>query len=172
MANVRLKDDPGRRGQTAGEPRERSDGLVYKVVWSDGLTSWTPEYELEFLDDSDDDWLSLLRKKIFGRHTDLRRNLTFIQMSGRLADLIYSMDTTQTDFLAFQYKPVLTFLESPSNAILIADEVGLGKTIEAGLIWTELRARYDARRLEQLEQQMTMSSHSRDVCFGVARVVQ
>jgi len=77
----------------------------------------------------------------------LRRNLTFIQMSGKLADLIYSMDTTQTDFLAFQYKPVLTFLESPSNAILIADEVGLGKTIEAGLIWTELRARYDARRL-------------------------
>ena len=42
---------------------------------------------------------------------------------------------------------MLTFLESPSNAILIADEVGLGKTIEAGLIWTELRARYDARRL-------------------------
>ncbi|MGH8162004.1 MAG: helicase-related protein, partial [Gammaproteobacteria bacterium] len=30
---------------------------------------------------------------------------------------------------------------------LIADEVGLGKTIEAGLIWTEIRARYDARRL-------------------------
>ncbi len=30
---------------------------------------------------------------------------------------------------------------------MIADEVGLGKTIEAGLIWTELRARYDARRL-------------------------
>ena len=147
MAHVRLKDDPGRRGQTVGEPRDRSDGLVYKIAWSDGITSWTPEYELEFLDDSDDDWVSLLRKKRFGRHSDLRRNLTFIQMSGRLADLIYSMDTTQTDFLAFQYKPVLTFLESPSNAILIADEVGLGKTIEAGLIWTELRARYDARRL-------------------------
>ena len=49
--------------------------------------------------------------------------------------------------MPYQYKPVLTFLESPSNGILIADEVGLGKTIEAGLIWTELRARYDARRL-------------------------
>src|SRR5690606_29825253 len=33
------------------------------------------------------------------------------------------------------------------NGILIADEVGLGKTIEAGLIWTELRARVEAKRL-------------------------
>lgn len=62
--------------------------------------------------------------------------------------MVYSMDTTNTDFLAYQYKPVLAFLNSPSNGILIADEVGLGKTIEAGLIWTELRARHDdARRL-------------------------
>ena len=42
---------------------------------------------------------------------------------------------------------MLSFLESPSKGLLIADEVGLGKTIEAGLIWTELRARVDARRL-------------------------
>ena len=140
-------DDPGRRGQIIGDPRERTDGLVYKVRWNDGLTSWTPAYAIEQLDDGEDDYLSLLENRKFGRHADLRRNLTFIQMSGRLADVIYSMDTTHTDFLPFQYKPVLTFLESPSNAILIADEVGLGKTIEAGLIWTELRARYDARRL-------------------------
>src|SRR5690606_12087408 len=38
-------------------------------------------------------------------------------------------------------------LSSPSQGLLIADEVGLGKTIEAGLIWTELVARFDAHRL-------------------------
>src|SRR3546814_7962008 len=38
-------------------------------------------------------------------------------------------------------------LDSPSRGLLIADEVGLGKTIEAGLIWTELRFRTNATRL-------------------------
>ena len=59
--------------------------------------------------------------------------------------MIYSMEATNTDF-AFQFKPVVKLINSPSNA-LIADEVGLGKTIEAGLIWTELKARFDAKNL-------------------------
>src|SRR3546814_2773206 len=46
-----------------------------------------------------------------------------------------------------QFKPLLALLDSPSRGLLIADEVGLGKTIEAGLIWTELRFRTNATRL-------------------------
>lgn len=83
----------------------------------------------------------------FGRASDLRGAITYYRLNGKLANLIYSLNTTDTRFLPYQFKPVLQFLESPSNGILIADEVGLGKTIEAGLIWTELRARQDARRL-------------------------
>ena len=66
---------------------------------------------------------------------------------GALGDVIYSMEATNTDFYAYQFKPVVKILESPTNSVLIADEVGLGKTIEAGLIWTELRSRFDMRRL-------------------------
>jgi hypothetical protein len=44
--------------------------------------------------------------------------------------LIYSMETTNTDFYAYRFKPVLSYLEFPSNGILIADEVGRGKTID------------------------------------------
>ncbi len=140
-------DDPGRRGRIVAGPRVRSDGQVYRIRWNDGSSGWTPEYAFERREDADDDVFTLLAKQRFGRLNDLRRNLTSIQLGGRLANVVYSMDTTKTDFLPYQYKPVLAFLESPSNGILIADEVGLGKTIEAGLIWTELRARYDARRL-------------------------
>jgi SNF2 family DNA or RNA helicase len=78
---------------------------------------------------------------------DLRRALTHMRMTGKLADIIYSIGATNTEFHAYQFKPVLKLLNSPSRGVLIADEVGLGKTIEAGLIWTELVARFDSRRL-------------------------
>ena len=57
------------------------------------------------------------------------------------------MEATNTDFYAYQFKPVLKLLQTPTNGILIADVVGLGKTIEAGLIWTELRSRFNLNRL-------------------------
>jgi len=82
---------------------------------------------------------------------NLRTAITHHRLSGKLANLIYSLNTTNTDFYPHQFKPVLQFLDSPSSGILIADEVGLGKTIEAGLIWTELRARFDARLLPLTE---------------------
>lgn len=77
----------------------------------------------------------------------LRRTLSRLRVTGRLSEMIYSMEATDTDFLAYQFKPVLKLLNSPTDGLLIADEVGLGKTIEAGLIWTELRARFDSKRL-------------------------
>lgn len=64
-----------------------------------------------------------------------------------LADVIYSMESTNTEFHAYQFKPVVKILNAASKGLLIADEVGLGKTIEAGLVWTELVARYDVQRL-------------------------
>src|SRR5690606_31703194 len=79
-----------------------------------------------------------------GRYTGaelLRRVLTSAQLAGDLAEMIYSLDMTNTEFMPHQFKPLLALLDSPSRGVLIADEVGLGKTIEAGLIWTELRFR-------------------------------
>jgi len=49
---------------------------------------------------------------------------------------------------AYQLEPALALLTGLATRILVADEVGLGKTIEAGLIVSELRAREpDARTL-------------------------
>lgn len=45
------------------------------------------------------------------------------------------------------FKPVIKLLQTGKSRILVADEVGLGKTIEAGLIWTELEARHGADRV-------------------------
>ena len=144
--SVRIKNDPGRVGVLTGKHKVVAGNLRYQVAFLEGKT-YQPDYELEVITDENSDLETLVEEGRFGRVSDLRRNLSYIQLSGKLANLVYSMDTTNTDFYAYQFKPVLSFLESPSNGLLIADEVGLGKTIEAGLIWTEIRARYDARRL-------------------------
>lgn len=141
-----LKNDPHRTGTCTGQVREKA-GVTMIQVWFGNSTMWHADFDLKFAEESPPSDADAIRTGRFGRAVDLRRQLTHIQLSGRLADLVYSMNTTNTDFYAHQYKPVLSFLESPSRGLLIADEVGLGKTIEAGLIWTELRARVDARRL-------------------------
>ena len=144
---LRLKSDPGKDGTCTGRIRERAGVWMVQVRFGNSSATWYPDFELEFREDPPPEDAEAIRTGRLGRAVDLRRKLTHIQLSGRLADLVYSMNTTNTDFYAHQYKPVLSFLESPSRGLLIADEVGLGKTIEAGLIWTELRARFDARRL-------------------------
>src|SRR5574340_1070239 len=145
---VRLPLNPGRTGTCTGNTRMRGQRRYIQVKFADGTTDFISENELEHASEVNlDDHYALIRQGAYGRAADLRRNLTYVHLAGRLANLVYSMGITNTDFYPHQYKPLLTLLESPANGILIADKVGLGKTIEAGLIWTELRARFDMRRL-------------------------
>lgn len=51
---------------------------------------------------------------------------------------------------AYQYVPLMMALRQGPARLLIADDVGIGKTIEAGLIVTELLAQGDAERLAVL----------------------
>ncbi len=143
---VRLLNDPTRFGVLTGREQMRRNRRLLQVQFTDNL-AWIPEDQLQEISDFRLSPLDMLETKNLGRPVDLRRTLTHVKLSGRLADVIYSMEATNTDFYAYQFKPVIKLLESPSNGILIADEVGLGKTIEAGLIWTELRSRFDMRRL-------------------------
>ena len=145
-SRVRIKADPGRVGVITGKNRERARRVYWQVTFPEGA-DFVLESQLEIIPEDLEDPIVLFEQGKFGRARDLRGNLTYIRLNGRLANLIYSMETTNTDFFAYQFKPVVNFLESPSDGILVADEVGLGKTIEAGLIWTELRSRLDARKL-------------------------
>jgi superfamily II DNA or RNA helicase len=47
----------------------------------------------------------------------------------------------------YQLVPLILALEKPTARLLIADDVGLGKTIEAGLIMSELSQRGQAKRM-------------------------
>ena len=146
-AFVILTTDPGRSGVVqAGEKRLAGRRMV-PVRFANGSVKWLPAESLELVPETPPDVIERFGEGRFVGPEWLRRALTRIRVTARLADIVYSMEATETDFHAFQFKPVLKLLNSPTDALLIADEVGLGKTIEAGLIWTELRARLESNRL-------------------------
>lgn len=56
---------------------------------------------------------------------------------------LYSLNAARINFVAYQFRPVLRFIRADRPRLLIADGVGVGKTIEAGLILRELQARQE-----------------------------
>ena len=54
---------------------------------------------------------------------------------------LFSLRSGKIEFVPYQYRPVMKLLKSDEMRLLIADEVGVGKTIETGLIIKELKAR-------------------------------
>ena len=167
-ARIRLITDPGRVGILTG--RERPGGTTqYVQVTFPDRTEWVPSDQIELIPVGGDSPVTLLARGRLAGPEDLYRTLTHIRLSGRLANFIYSLETTDTDFYAYQFKPIVKLLQSSSTGILIADEVGLGKTIEAGLIWTELRSRFDLQRLLVVCPAMLRTKWARELRhrFGV-----
>lgn len=144
--SVRIKNNPGRRGITTGTTRQSSGRLLVLVNFGPNEKTYKPYDQLE-LCDQPETIRDLLTAGRFGTPDDLRRILTFEKVRGQLTNIFYSMESSNTDFYPHQFKPVMKFLDSPVGRLLIADEVGLGKTVEAIYIWKELQAREDARRL-------------------------
>ena len=62
-------------------------------------------------------------------------------------DLLVSPSRSRILFEPYQYVPAMRTLELPRPRLLLADDVGLGKTIEAGLILLDLAARRRANRI-------------------------
>jgi SNF2-related domain len=73
--------------------------------------------------------------------------LSRAKLLGHFTDTVFSFRATRTIFRPYQFKPVQKLLDTGTLRLLIADEVGLGKTIEAGLVWTEMEARRQADRV-------------------------
>ena len=82
-----------------------------------------------------------VRKGIFGNRDQFVLVNTTYKINNSNNNTISSLKASKTLFKAYQFKPLLKFLNSHTRRILIADEVGLGKTIEAGHILLELKAR-------------------------------
>ena len=94
----------------------------------------------------DDDPMKWVKRPPGGMR-EIAATLTRAKLDERLTDTVYSFGATRTVFRAYQFLPVIKLLRTGRSSMLLADEVGLGKTIEAGLVWTELDARRQADRV-------------------------
>lgn len=144
---VQQVSDPARRGVTTGRTRHVGTRFYVEVEVGRHERVFIDRDDLEPLLAAAGSITELLESLRFGKASDLARILTYHKISSNLTNVYYAMQASRTDFFAYQFKPVYKFIESLNGRILITDEVGLGKTIEAGLIWLEARARSDARRL-------------------------
>lgn len=74
---------------------------------------------------------------------ELQAHLTSLQILSPSTANLFSLRSGRVQFVPYQYRPVLKLIRADRPRLLIADEVGVGKTIEAGLVIKELRARMD-----------------------------
>ena len=112
---------------------------LYKVSWGNYVTD---ELEVNLLPDCDiSDPFERCMNGIFGSYSEYSKKNTTFKIRNSNNSTISSLKASKTLFRAYQFKPLLKFLNSPNRRLLIADEVGLGKTIEAGHIMLELKAR-------------------------------
>ena len=120
-------------------------GERWQVKFSDGENMYIPESKLIAI--GEEDMFSDFSAGRFQGIDDLKRIMYKYRLSGELTNILYSMSNRATRFMPHQFIPVTKFLESYTDRLLIADEVGLGKTIESMYIWEEVRARRNAKRL-------------------------
>ena len=88
--------------------------------------------------------IKLVQEKKKNSHVSLSRvrtALTAYQISNPGSSNLYSLNSARIDFVPYQFRPALKMIKADSPRLLVADDVGVGKTIEAGLILKELEAR-------------------------------
>jgi len=126
-------------------PSEQLDERFYKVQL--GTQSRTvSEHDLELLPNEADAWADLLDHRIEGVRI-FQKLLTFERLRRPPSRVATSFGTARAKLLPYQFKPLLKFLDNPNQRLLIADDVGLGKTVEAGYILKELKARHGLDRV-------------------------
>lgn len=118
---------------------------MYRVKYDDRELENNERSANLMLDVNLSDPFERLRQNIYGHYTEYLKDNTTFKIRSSNNSTISSLKASKTLFRPYQFKPLLKFLNSDSKRLLIADEVGLGKTIEAGHIMLELKARGEFR---------------------------
>jgi ERCC4-related helicase len=128
---VRLTSDKNIKGVVM-DIQENGGAKQFNVFINGKIeTFFASQIEAEFLD----------RAPKITDISDIIRKLTAYQIKQPSSESLYSLNAARVDFVPYQFRPALKIIKSDTHRLLIADGVGVGKTIEAGLILKELQAR-------------------------------
>ena len=128
---VYLTGDPDTKGMVFSVTDV--DGIKRYEVFVDGEIKTFYDGQVQKIDTAPAySWIDL---------STLQSNLTAYEINNPSAGNLYSLNAARIDFVPYQFRPALKLIKSDEPKILIADSVGVGKTIEAGLIIKELEAR-------------------------------
>ncbi|MBR5431988.1 MAG: DEAD/DEAH box helicase family protein, partial [Bacteroidales bacterium] len=140
-----LRHDSSQRGVIIDVAPARRGRQIYRVNWDGKITD---ELEEDLVQDYNvSDPFERCSNGIFGTYSEYSKKNTSFKIKSSNNSTISSLKASKTLFRAYQFKPLLKFLNSPSRRLLVADEVGLGKTIEAGHIMLELKARRELQNV-------------------------
>lgn len=138
---VQLTSSPDHIGVVLSGPQSIGENTYYSVLFD--LEAPAVLYAADALRKYKEppNALELLKKKEFASPAEFATFLVLKKLEIPLSDNLYTFYSSRTQFEVHQFKPILKFLNSIDQRLLLADEVGLGKTIEAGIILKELDKR-------------------------------
>ena len=136
---VSLRRDTSVRGVVLNKVETGAE-VIYTVQLDHGALSPFEYSELTKEVSHGNPWENLIHDS-FQENQVFGVSNTIHKVANNLGNTISALKASKTMFMPYQYKPLLKFLQSDTKRILVADEVGLGKTIEAGHIILELLVR-------------------------------
>ncbi|TAL50302.1 MAG: hypothetical protein EPN92_01945, partial [Chitinophagaceae bacterium] len=133
---ISLKQNPSMRGYIDEVYPIQGGHQFYDVKLDDGTLQTLAEHDLlsEIIVQSP--WV-LLENNTLSDYRNFSIASTLHKVRNTTSNTISTLKASRTLFKPYQFKPLVKFLKSNQKRILIADEVGLGKTIEAGHIMLE-----------------------------------
>lgn len=134
---VSLRSSTKTQGRVVEQPRPYKSSFEYLVLINN-YESWYAEEDLVEIEPFKPTWK---------KRDAFLCDMLLLKLTQPFSDSLYAYRASRTEFAAYQFRPVLKFLNNPDQRILIADEVGLGKTIEACIIYLEMKARLNISKV-------------------------
>ena len=135
------------------------DGISELVRGKEGVFLTVLEDNIRILDPID-------TQLVQDSSSSFEQSLLYIESQLRQAtvndDRIHVAHHAAMDFVPYQLDPTLQALKQPRQRILIADAVGLGKTLEAGILVTELMQRGRGKRILVLTLKSMMTQFQKE----------